>query len=40
MRQETGVEILDETLKPQENLGAEFSLPRPRAQPEKPPPAK
>jgi hypothetical protein len=40
LRKEAGVEILDETLKPQENPGMEFSLPSPLAQPGNSPPAK
>ena len=40
LRREAGVEILDETLKPEENSGVGFPLPNPLAQPEKSPPAK
>jgi peptidyl-prolyl cis-trans isomerase C len=40
LREEAGVEILDEKLKPQDNIGAGFPAPSPSAQPQKPPPAK
>ena len=40
LRRDAGVEILDETLKPQENSSVDFSLPGPLAQPDKSPPAK
>jgi peptidyl-prolyl cis-trans isomerase C len=40
LRKETGVEILDETLKPQENLGSGFSQPNLLPQPGNSPPAK
>jgi peptidyl-prolyl cis-trans isomerase C len=40
LREEAEVEILDETLKPQETLGAGFPVPNSPAQPEKLPPAK
>jgi peptidyl-prolyl cis-trans isomerase C len=40
LRREAGVEILDETLKPQEDADSGFSLPNPFAQPEKSPPSK
>jgi peptidyl-prolyl cis-trans isomerase C len=40
LRREAGVEIPDERLKPQENMGEEFSLPNLLPQQEKPPQAK
>jgi peptidyl-prolyl cis-trans isomerase C len=39
LREEAGVEILDEKLKPQNSLGAGFPVPKPGAQTPKPPPA-
>jgi hypothetical protein len=40
LRQEAAVEILEEKLKPQETMGAEFPPPGPRTQPDNSPPTK